>query len=251
MNITIIGSGWLALPLAQQLTEIGHDVTVTSTTADKTAQLTSQGHQALAYQLGQDLPVAMYDANVLIFANTCKDIQAYQQMINDWPTAFSPHIIYTSSTAVYQDIDASHDESSSHINTSHPTYQIEQQLKTLNATIIRLAGLVGPERHPGQFFKRGIINNGHCPLNLLHLNDAIGVICAVIKLKIQNEVINACADNHPRKADFYQQMVAQLGRPALQETHTKNSSGKIINNSKSKQWLKYHYQYPDVWLMDY
>lgn len=254
MNITIIGSGWLALPLAQQLTENRHQVTVTSTTAEKTAQLTSQGYQALTYQMGQDLPVAMHDADVLIIANTCKDVSSYQHTFADWPADNLPQIIYTSSTAVYQDNGQIHNETSTGINTEHPTYLIEQILSPLNANIIRLSGLVGPKRHPGRFFSKSLtVKNPKNPVNLIHLNDAIGLINTVIEHKAESnsdgQIFNGCADNHPSKGDYYSHMAQMLNGISLSTSQETTSLGKTICNKRSKSI--YHYKHPDVWHMPF
>lgn len=251
MDIAIIGSGWLALPLATKLNKLGHNVSVSTTTIDKCQALNNQGFNAHVHHIGALTPPTISTAQVIIFANTCKNIIAYKKQVDDWQKDPAQQVIFTSSTAVYQENGAIHNEDSTALNKTHPTYLIEQLLKTLNVTCIRLAGLVGPNRHPGRFFKHGKIPNGHCPVNLLHLDDATGIICAVIEQQVQNEIINACADNHPKKAAFYKKMAHQLGRPDLTASNTTNSLGKTISNSKSKQLLNYSYLYPDVWQMDY
>lgn len=255
MNIFIIGSGWLALPLAEHLNNNGHQTTVTTTSAEKSRRLNKLGLKALVYQIGESLPPDMLDADIVIFANTCKDVSAYGFTVNNWPNDFKPYIIYTSTTGVYQDNGQDHDEKSQSINTEHPTYLIEQVLKPLNANIIRLSGLVGPSlianiRHPGQFFRKSMsIRNPENHVNLVHLDDAVGLISTVIKQNLTNQIINACSDNHPEKGEYYSYMAKQLDGTILDTTQETTSPGKTINNTKSKSI--YNYQHPDVWQMSF
>ena len=253
MNIVIIGSGWLALPLAAHLNENGHQTTVTTTSTEKSQQLNALGLDALVYQIGQHLPVQMLDADVIVFANTCKDFAAYKSTLQHWPTHFKPQVIYTSTTGVYQDNGLYHDEKSQSINTEHPTFLIEQVLTPLNANIIRLSGLVGPSliantRHPGRFFRKSLaVRNPKNHVNLVHLDDAVGLISTVVKQQLTNQIFNACADNHPEKGEYYSHMAKQLDGTILDTTQETTNPGKTINNLKSKSI--YNYQYPDVWQM--
>lgn len=250
MNITIIGSGWLALPLAQSLSEQGHKLCVTCTSEDKHDQLLTQGFNTIVYRIGEEIPKEMLPADVIIMANTCKDITAYQTMVKHWPKLFKPQIIFTSTTGVYREDGQDHDEQSSSMNAEHPTYLIEQVLKPLNANIIRLSGLVGPKRHPGKFFRKSLsVRNPKNHVNLVHLDDAIGLISAVVKQQLIRQVFNACANNHPTKGKFYSHMAKQLDDTILETTQETSSPGKTINNTKSK--TLYTYKHPDVWQMTF
>ena len=255
MNIVIIGSGWLALPLAAHLNDNGHQTTVTSTSVERSEYLNAQGFNAKAYQIGNLLPSELLNADVIIFANTCKDVSAYGFTVKNWPNDFKPYIIYTSTTGVYQDNGQDHDEKSQSINTEHPTYLIEQVLKPLNANIIRLSGLVGPSliantRHPGRFFRKSLtVRNPKNHVNLVHLDDAVGLISTVIKQNMTNQIINACADNHPEKGEYYSHMSKQFDGTILDATQETTSLGKTINNLKSKSI--YTYKHPDVWQMPF
>ena len=152
MNISILGSGWLALPLAQDLTHKDHKVIVTSTTAKKAEILKAKGFNTLVYRIGEAFPAELLTADVIIIANTCKDISAYQNMIDNWPDLFKPQVIYTSSTAVYLENGQTQEENSQALYTEHPTYLIEQTLKEVKANFkgksfsgkeIRVINIVG------------------------------------------------------------------------------------------------------------
>ena len=64
--------------------------------------------------------------------------------------------------------------------------------------------------------KRGIKNGeGNKPVNLIHLDDCIGIINHVIEQNIWGEVINGCCPEHPTRDEFYKKaaIVADVEPP--------------------------------------
>jgi nucleoside-diphosphate-sugar epimerase len=255
MKINIIGSGWLALPLAQQLQQQGHDLLLTTTSQEKVKSIQSAGLGAITYELGDQLsePALLFETDVLIVAITCKDVESFEVLMDQLSEQKCRHIIFISSTSVYLNNGKTHDEDSTALSHDNPLLTIESLIQQhRSATIIRFAGLVGPGRHPGRFFRRsGIISNPEAPVNLIHLDDCIGIIEAVLEQKAWNEIFNGCADNHPSKGEYYQHMAKQAGMamPAL-GTAT-SGSNKIIDNSKVKAHLHHKLKYPDVFKMTF
>lgn len=76
--------------------------------------------------------------------------------------------------------------------------------KSFTTTIVRLAGVVGPGRDPGVFtMQRNIRKPGNVPVNILHLDDAVGIIKELIVKDYGNELFNACALEHPTRKELY------------------------------------------------
>ncbi len=247
-----MGSGWLSQPLYQQLASTGHQATLSTTTEDKRNQLQQAGFDAITHRIGDPVDTHMTNADVVVMANTCKDVTAYEKMISNWPVEANQQIIYTSTTGVYLDNGDTHDESSQALNTDHPTHQIEQVLQPRQATVVRLAGLVGPGRHPGRFFRKtGTIRNPQNPVNLIHLDDAIGLIGQLIEHPHPGKIFNGCADNHPSKGDYYSHMAELNDGSILNTSAPTDTAGKIISNQASQSQLGYQYQHPDVWHMPF
>lgn len=141
----------------------------------------------------------------------------------------------------------SHDEDTDsvllHIET---LFRANPNFKT---TILRLSGLVGYSRHPGNFFANGkLVQHADVPVNLIHRDDCIGIIAAIINQDEWGEVFNACADTHPTKRIFYSHARALLGSSAssLSFADTNELEFKIVSNNKVKQQLNYQFIYPDV-----
>lgn len=250
-RINIIGSGWLALPLAQHLQQQGHQLLLTTTHQEKIKKIKATGIDAITYELGDQLsnPEQLFAADVLIIAITSKDVSAFDVLMDQLSEQDCHHLILISSTSVYSNNGATHDESSTALNHASPLLAVEQLIRQHpKATIIRFAGLVGPDRHPGRFFKQGKpVNNPEAPVNLIHLEDCIGIIDAVIVEQAWGEVFNGCADNHPKKGEYYQQMAQLSGHP-VPELGIENNTGsnKIIDNTKVKQQMTYTFKYPNV-----
>lgn len=256
MKISIIGSGWLAKPLARQLQQQGHDLLLTTTNHEKIEKLSSAGFKAITYELGDQLsnPTQLFDSDVVIIAITSKDTAAFDILMDQISEHNCRNLIFISSTSVYSNNGQSHDENSTSLNADNPLLFVEQLIQQHpKATIIRFAGLVGPGRHPGRFFKPGkTISTPSAAVNLIHLDDCIGIITTVIEKKAWGEVFNGCADTHPEKGVFYSVMAERLKLPPpkLGESLT-TTSNKIILNKKVKNALGFQLKYPDVMNMSF
>ncbi len=254
MKISIIGSGWLAMPLALHLQTNGHQLLLTTTSQKKIAAIQARGLAAVTYQLGEQLPTQLLDAEVLVIAITSKDLLAYQSLFSQLTARQDLQVVFISSTSVYADHSEPQQETSTRLNHTSPIYQIEQLIQNLipATTILRLAGLVGPKRHPGRFFKnQRPIKNPQAPVNLIHLSDCIGIIDAIIELNVVGEIFNGCADTHPSKGEFYPLMAEQLGLTAPIFEHNEAGTNKLICNQKIKSVLGYQLVFPDVLTMSF
>jgi len=125
----------------------------------------------------------------------------------------------------------------------------------LPAVILRVAGIYGPER--GHWFKQFLMNearlagDGSRFLNMIHRDDAIGCIIAVLKNGRPGEIYNAVDDEPVRQADFFQWLAEELGRDLLpaapenaDETHKRGATNKRVSNRKLKTELGYQFKYP-------
>jgi nucleoside-diphosphate-sugar epimerase len=92
--------------------------------------------------------------------------------------------------------------------------ELEDWLHNLPGTqvdIVRLAGLVGPGRHPGRFFAGKSAPDGQHGVNLVHLEDVIGAIELLLQAPKGGHIYNICAPSHPARSTFYPLMARQLG----------------------------------------
>lgn len=267
-NVAIVGLGWLGMPLALSLTAAGMRVTGSKTTPDGVEAAKMSGVESYQLQLTPDLVceaddlAALLDVDALVITLPASRtgpgaehyLRAVQQLV-DSALAFNiPRIIFTSSTSVYGDRPGIVNEESALLPVTvagRTLQELESWLHRLPHTsvdILRLAGLVGPERHPGRFLagKEDLSNGGH-GVNLLHLDDAIGAIRLLLQRSEGGGVYNLCAPGHPARGEFYPQVARQLGLTPptfVADSSTKND-GKIIDGSKICRELGFEYSYPD------
>ena len=109
-------------------------------------------------------------------------LQAVQELVDSALAHRIPRIIFTSSTSVYGAAQGTVKETTPRnpvTNSGRVLEELEDWLHNLPGTsvdILRLAGLVGPGRHPGRFFAGKTAPDGEHGVNLVHLEDVIGAI---------------------------------------------------------------------------
>lgn len=254
MKIGIIGLGWLGLPLAKSLLNNGFHVI--GTTRSRSVGLS---HERFSHVLFDPLvkkqasSVYFSDVDILILAFTPSrtDEKAYAKDCVRMLDLVSPRckVIQISSTSVYPERNGIFNEidyPAGSIKTNAIGYAelaISSMLRD-RLTVIRMSGLVGPKRYPvTAMAKSGKTYQAMDRVNLIHLEDAIGLIEFVIQQKLWNKTINGCSTEHPFKGSFYGEMASKLGiDPPLFEDRTR--SERIISNRFSIE-LGYSYIYPD------
>jgi len=266
-KVAIIGLGWLGMPLALSLVARGYQVLGSKTTPDGVEAARMCGIESYPLLLDplmecdSEAQDALFNVDALILTLPARRsgdgenfyFQAVQQVVDTALAHGVPRIIFTSSTSVYGESDGVVDESSPlHPVTSSGRVlkELESWLHSLPGTevdIVRLAGLVGPERHPGRFMaNKTQLPNGHSGVNLVHLDDVIEALNLLLRAPQGGHTYNLCAPGHPTRAVFYPQMARQLGlTPPQFLSEDKTGSGKLVDGSLICRELGMVYQYPD------
>ncbi len=227
--ISIIGCGWYGMALAKQLLANDFAVKGSTTTPEKLNYLADAGIQPylLDFGLGKSVdPKDFFMSNILIVCIPPKRISVDLDQYKDKITAIATlattykieHVLFISSTSVYGDMNSIVDESTIP-NPQTPSglqvlnaEQILQQSSLFTTTILRFSGLVGPGRHPGRFFAgRKDIPNGKAPVNLIHLDDCIGLTLEIIRRKAFGYIYNASSPDHLQKQTLYQLAIQSAG----------------------------------------
>jgi nucleoside-diphosphate-sugar epimerase len=273
LSVGIIGCGWLGKPLATRLIEQGVSVLATSSQQCNVEQLHEKGLAAQKLLLPSTIKqLSQHD----VFTQQCLVIAITPQFkkgqtdyamkvakLVDTATQVGvvQRIILLSSTAVYQGLEGLVDENTKlnlvELNQMEKTqilYTAEQAVLNYHrhGSVLRLAGLVGPERHPGKFLlAKRALKNSTAPVNLIHQQDAVGLILSLLTSASPQGIFNGVSDTHVSKALYYQAAAKSLGLelPTFGVDKVLNST-RIVSGDKAKQQLDYSFIYPDLlaWL---
>jgi nucleoside-diphosphate-sugar epimerase len=257
MTVSILGCGWFGKALAVKLMQEGIQVKGSATNVDKQAELSAMGIKAYVVNFPNIINNGpeFFNTDVLVISippkfrkgETELFIPKIESIIASIKQAGISKVIYTSSTGVYGDaqetvneltIPEPGDEQGQLLLQAEQLLQAQTDFKT---TVIRFGGLVGVGRHPGRFFTgKTNVPNGLSPVNLVHLNDAVGIAASVIESDAWGYVFNACHPKHPTRGDFYQWATQQAG---LQLPSFINELGttKTVESIQLKQVLGYQF----------
>ena len=259
-EISILGCGWLGVPLARHFIQKGILVKGSVTSTDKFDLLKHAG--ILPFRIvASDTEVIMDDpdffhADVLIIsippARTDDVEQVYPSQIRRL-IPFILHsgiqkVIFISSTSVYpennqyaKEDDQVIPEKASGRALLEAEYVLKEQTG-FKTTIIRFGGLIGINRNPARFLLRSSQPIENTPVNLIHQADCIEIISSIIFQNVWGETFNACCPEHPLKKDFYEKAAIQSGY-TLPEISFQKTKYKIVDSSKLISFLNYQFIY--------
>ena len=274
-QISILGCGWLGLPLAVSLIEKGYLVKGSTTTLEKISQLNSVGINAHQIELSDTeikgkIELFLHNSEILIIdippklrSNSSENfVKKIQNLIPFIENSKIEKIIFISSTSVYSD------DNSVVTEATKPNPETEGGKQLLEAenlllsnsnfktTVIRFGGLIGENRHPIHFLAgRKNIENPDAPINLIHQTDCIGIIESVIikglrqtqtDSRLCGETFNAVAPFHPKRKAFYTQKALELNLDLPEFEEGKIAIGKIISSEKVMAVLGYDFVLPNL-----
>lgn len=248
-TISVLGCGWLGFPLAKKLVQNGFSVKGSTTSLDKKEQLENEGIEAFELCLTENELIIdsndFFNTDVLVICIPPKRSEREYyltkiQKLNPF-LAKIPFVIFTSSTAVYPEVNDEVFEDSPIVE--NHLYQVEQYLQSKTDTcVLRLSGLIGGNRHPGRFFAgKENIPNGLVPVNLIHQDDVVEITYQVIDQEIKG-VFNVCCLEHPTKNDFYTLATKNYGGE-LPQFKLEKEAFKKINGEKILKLIDYQLKY--------
>jgi nucleoside-diphosphate-sugar epimerase len=263
-TISILGCGWLGLPLAEHLLKEGFAVKGSVSRSERIELLKQKGIIPWQIQIsdttitGENLPGFLASETLIINFPPARreDIVEYhtaqmKQLINEINKSTIKHILFISSTSVYPELNRTITETDNFEPTKgsgKALIAVEQLLLSqtkFKTTIIRFAGLIGYDRQPGRFLSgKKNIENGNGPVNVIHQDDCILIISKIIQENVWGEIFNACSDIHPTRQEFYTLAAEKIALP-LPEFISNNTNFKIINSDKIKSRLDYSFKYPN------
>jgi nucleoside-diphosphate-sugar epimerase len=260
-TISILGCGWYGFPLAKTLKSHNYNVKGSTTSPEKMEALRQTDIDPYLVIFEEDnlaYDPRFFQSKILIICIPPKRSAGsqstfpgkIQNIINAARDGSIENIIFISSTAVYSDsgrIVTEDDKPDPETPSGKAMVESEQILlqQSIKTTIIRFGGLIGPGRDPARFFAgKTNVPNGQAPVNLIHLNDCIGLTLSILKHQAFGHIFNAVCPDHPQKQDFYTSAAlrSKMETPSFVDELTK---WKTVSTNHIPSLLKYNYQITD------
>ena len=264
-QISIIGCGWLGLPLAADLVKKGYNVKGSTTSLDKIELLKEKGIFPFVISISEEgitgaIEDCLKDSEILIInippglrknpeANFVKQMDLLCRHIE---SSDIKKVLYVSSTSVYEealDIPLITEE----IAPNGQSYSAKQLIgaehvfklnPNFETTILRFGGLIGGDRNPAKYLSgKENAQDPEGPVNLIHRDDCIAIIQNIITNTNWNTVFNAVAPQHPSRETYYTSLCETQNLPLPHFDHSTPSKGKIISNEKVERILNYVFQH--------
>lgn len=262
MTISILGCGWLGLPLAQHLIKKGHKIKGATTTTEKLEKLAAENIEPFLIRLTPELENPdrineFWNSEILILnvppGRKREDviefhtwqIRSVENAVINSPIKF---VVFVSSTSVYPDLSGAVAEEDAVLGkagrASGEALLLAEKMLSENpsfeTTIVRFGGLTGGSRNPVKYLAgKKDLPNGNAPVNMIHRDDCIAIITQIIEDNLRGELFNAVSDDHPSRREYYTREANKLGLkpPLFSEDNEKNH--KLVQNQRLKSRLGY------------
>lgn len=274
-SLSILGCGWLGLPLGKYFSENGYVVKGSTTNEEKLSILAENGIEAFRIQLnphivGENVDNFLSSETLLInipprisLQKADAHVEQISNLLNFIKTSSIKNIIYISSTSVYPELNREvlEEDVITPEQSASPTMVKAEKLllnfwkeSSVNLTILRCGGLMGYDRIPAKYFSgwKGL-TTGDIRVNYVHRDDVIKIIEKIIENQIWNQVFNIVSPIHPTRKQIYAKNCEELGfempefvKPAEPQPFKIISVAKWLKHSNYKfiyeNPLDYYYQ---------
>lgn len=263
-RISILGCGWLGMPLARLLIEKGCRIKGSSTREENLETLRDAGIEPFRIILDPhmhgDSP-GFLDSDILIVnipPERRDDIVEYHvlqisSLIDALAASPVKKVLFVSSTSVYPSCNrevAEDDAVDPESATGQALLHVEEMLQAetgFQTTVVRFCGLIGYDRNPARYLHRmHELADPEQPMNLIHRDDCIAILAEIIRQEAWGEVFNACSCKHPLRKEFYGAAAEYHGMTVPPPASAAiPPSYKIINSDKLLEKLDYRFLHPD------
>lgn len=226
-KLVVLGAGWLGKALCQEAINKKWAVegTRTTKTPDSTYLKELRLHGAeLQHTLTLDdawwvcaIPPKTRQANSQYLELLDKCLCLFESMSGKG-------MILCSSTGVYDQHPKTYTECSEIKPSSkrqNTLITAENRVLEKDGKVLRLAGLVGPNREPGNFIAGKLLpSSANGRVNMVHQNDVINGVFTLIKhWQKADDIYNLSNPWHPTRQMYYQQKCQELGTAPPSFTH--------------------------------
>jgi nucleoside-diphosphate-sugar epimerase len=255
-TVSILGCGWLGLPIAKELVRNNFSVKGSTTSTEKIESLQKSGIEAFNIKLNPHFEgsVDFFNSENLVInippkAKTMGEDYHLEQvkgiLMQCQDTIQLKKIVFISSTSVYPNVEQEMTEEDADGN--HLLVKAENLIREFcvqssrNFLILRLGGLMGYDRNPCKYFTEKT-SEDTSRVNYIHRDDAVGALVSLLNEDIHNEIFNIVSPKHPTRAEIWANCGGKSGAilPKSREV-----SKKIISVEHFLDISKYQFICPD------
>lgn len=268
-TVSILGCGWLGLNLGRRLLEEGYIVRGSTTTPEKVERLEEEGIDPFLLRLDPEVECEscgrFWEADALVLnippGRGRDDVETFfpeqvASVIEALEDAPVRRLIFASSTSVYPartGVVGEDDARPGEASRASGNAQLEAERMLLEhdgfeTSVLRFGGLYGGERHPVRYLAgREGLERGNAPVNLIHRDDAVGIIRHLLSADEEEAsgVFNAVCDGHPPRKIYYRRSAEKRGLEPPRFAEDPHSDHTVVSNRKLKERLGYRYAHPD------
>ncbi len=251
-KVSVLGCGWLGLPLAERLVALGYEVKGSTTSQQRLDILADRGIEPYLVDIGRisDAIRRFLESPILIIDIPSNNLQDYKKLLSKIEKTEVEKLLFVSSTSVYENINRTITEKDGLESADNPWSVIEKLLRgnmAFQTTVVRFGGLIGYERNPALFYPFGKpIPAPESKVNMIHRDDCLAIIERIIEQGVWEQTFNCCADNHPTKREFYTKAAVDAGMEPPVFDETDRGGYKIISNDKVRSCLDLEFTQPDL-----
>lgn len=273
-HVLLCGCGWLGQQLLQPLTTANYSLSATRRHPKETDKLVEKGVIAAPFELGLPFPdyllIEPLETTAIIMLppgrrnpNVDAWLSSMKHLCNTLLKGKVSHIIFISSTSVYGEsnsaivteisqTDPKTASAKAHVALEKHLFDTSEN----RCSVLRLAGLIGPNRHPITSLSGKQLNEPNKVVNLVHSADVVTALLRIIALGPQPKPMHLCALEHPQRkayydwcADAYQLPKAQFFTHSVDSDTNLNDIGKVINATETWKKLSISPQYSSPYHM--
>ncbi|MGO0307191.1 hypothetical protein ACTL6P_11370 [Endozoicomonas acroporae] len=261
-TISILGCGWLGMPLGERLVKDGYPVKGSTTREEKLEAISAVGMKPYIIGLSPEPEgdIDSFLATDILFINIPPGkgdgqplfyLRQMKALLNRIEQSRVKKIILISATSVYpqNNVEVTEDDAVRIESPFSDTAWLDiEQLFTdhddLKTTVLRFSGLIGGEYQPGRYFSGKELGGADDPVNMIHREDCLQIIGQIIAKNLFGEIFNASADAHPTRRQLYTKSceIMDIEPPIFID---KPMPYRLVNCDKLKKALNYQFVYPD------
>lgn len=254
LDISILGGGWIGVPLAEKLDKRTYSVQISQ--SSQTHKLLNSNIQLVSWRAASNLPDedwnSILDAKTVIWTipprRKVNGDDFYLEVLRDFVRLLNQktyqQVIFLSSTSVYSAENKWVNEVS--YLEDNLMSQAEEILQGIQSPvlILRLGGLMGADRYVAKYYSGKKVPAANHPVNYVHRADVIEIICQSIESQIKG-IYNVVAPLHPIKSDLVKVECERRGLELPLEYLEDQEATKVISSEKLIEALNYTFTYPD------